>query len=255
MVISEEEKQSFKDACEKICGKERERSTIGTLSEKTMHAVLKNYIMPKEEYHEVLCGKYVADILYEGEVIEIQTAGFDRLRNKLNEFLKTYDVTIVYPIPREKWINWINEESGELKERRKSPKKGSRYDCFHELYKIKMYLNHPNLHLRLMMIDTEEYRIANGWSKDGKRGSTRFDRIPLQIAEDLYINTVEEYALFIPEELTKDFTSKDYKRCTKLTQKNAQTGLHILNYLNVVERIGKSGNSFIYQRTVSNKST
>ena len=35
---------------------------IGTLSEKTIHAVLKNYYEPNIDYHEVVIGKFVADI-------------------------------------------------------------------------------------------------------------------------------------------------------------------------------------------------
>ena len=36
------------------------------------------------------------------------------MREKLDAFLRLYPVTIVYPIPRYKWLIWIDEESGEL---------------------------------------------------------------------------------------------------------------------------------------------
>ena len=40
MAVSEYDKMLFREACEKIVYKERERHGIGTLQEKTVHAVL-----------------------------------------------------------------------------------------------------------------------------------------------------------------------------------------------------------------------
>ena len=59
----------------------------------------------------------------DGEIIEIQTRQFNRMRGKLQAFLPLYPVTIVYPIPYEKWLIWIDEDSGELSKKRKSPKR------------------------------------------------------------------------------------------------------------------------------------
>lgn len=248
MEITSEDKELFKQSCKKIINQERERLGIGTLSEKTVHAVLKNYLVPKEIFHEQRCEGYVADILYEGEIIEIQTANFNTLRRKLDVFLPKYDVTICYPIPATKWLFWIDEETGEITNKRKSPKCGTIYQVFYELYKIKMYLKDPHLHLRLLLIDVEEYRLLNGWSNDKKRGSTRFDRIPVAIEEDIVINSIEEYALFLPLELPVPFTSEDYQKVTKLTRKKAQTALNVLTSLDTVIRVGKRGNSFLYER-------
>ena len=248
MVITKEDEKLFTEACEKICGKERERKKIGTLSEKTVHAVLKNYLIPVENSHEIKCGRYVADIFFEGEITEIQTANFDKLRSKLEVFLKEYDVTIVYPIPATKWLLWINELTGEVTDKRKSPKQGSKYDCFRELYKIKYLLKEPNLHLRLILMDVEEYRLLNGWSSDGKKGSVRYDRIPISLREDIFVNKREDYSIFIPETVAEEFTSKEYKAATKLTMRNAQIALNILNYMEVIERKGKRGRSYLYNR-------
>ena len=64
-----------------------------------------------------------------------------KLRRKLDTFLKYYPVTIVYPIVHTKYLYWIDEETGEISSKRKSPKTGTIYDAVPELYKIKMYLN------------------------------------------------------------------------------------------------------------------
>ena len=127
--------EAFEAAKKKIIGVDRQRIGIGTLSEKTIHAILKNYYQPDEDKQEMPIENFVADIYSDGEIIEIQTRQFNRMRDKLKAFLPLYPVTIVYPIPREKWLVWIDEESGELSKKRKSPVKGNPYMAFPELYK------------------------------------------------------------------------------------------------------------------------
>ena len=107
----------FRQACDKIIREERARNGIGTLGEKTLHAVLKAYLEEDMNYHEIKVGGYYADICRAHDIIEIQTAGFNRLRDKLNAFLPDYRVTVVYPIPQIKYLSWIDEESGEITEK------------------------------------------------------------------------------------------------------------------------------------------
>lgn len=237
----------FMASKEKIIGKVHNNKGIGTLSEKTVHAVLKNYYEPDEDNHEVALEGYVADIYNEGGIIEIQTRGFDKLRNKLAVFLNLYPVTVVYPIPAEKWMYWIDEKTGEVSKKRKSPKKGSPYDAFIELYKIKNYLNNPNLKLRLVLVDMEEYRLLNGWNHSRKRGSTRFDRVPLAIRQEVLIEQPEDYMQFIPYELEGEFTSKEFSEAAKVSADMARLALQILHCMGTVHRVGKQGNSFLYR--------
>lgn len=220
---------------------------IGTLKEKTVHMVLKKYYEDDIDYHEVAIDKYVADICRDNKIIEIQTGNFNKMRDKLEVFLKDYSVTIVYPIPCVKWLNWIDKDSLEIKSRRKSPKKGTPYQAFYELYKIKNYLKNSNLHLKIVMLDVEEYRLLNGWSEDKKRGSVRYDRIPLKIEQEIDIDEINDYMQLIPYNLPENFLVKDYAKAAKLTPRKASTALNILSYLNIVEKIGKKGNAFVYQ--------
>lgn len=239
--------ERFEQAKQKIIGIDRQRLGIGTLSEKTVHAILKNYYEPDEDRQEIPIENYVADIYSDGEIIEIQTRQFNKLRDKLQTFLSLYPVTVVYPIPREKWLIWVDEESGELSKKRKSPAKGNPYVAFVELYKIKMYLKDPNLRLRFVLIDMEEYRLLNGWSKDKKKGSTRYDRIPTQLVEEVEINCPEDYMQFVPYELEDDFTTKDFAKAAHIPVSLAQTVLNILYYVGTVERVGKQGRAYLYR--------
>lgn len=242
------DKELFMKTCESIRSGERSRNGIGTLKEKTIHAVLKNYFEPRVEMQEVRIAGYVADIRSEQGIIEIQTRNFNQLREKLTAFLGMGPVTIVYPVPCLKWILWIDEETGETTLRRKSPKVGTPYMAFYELYKIKNFLLHSNLKLCIVMIDMEEYRLLNGWSLDRKKGSVRYDRIPVGLSDEVWIEKPEDYQKLIPDGLEEEFISKDYKAASGLSLSQAQTALQILSYAGVIEKTGKKGRSYCYRR-------
>ena len=86
------DQERFEQAKQKIIGIDRQRLGIGTLSEKTVHAILKNYYEPDEDRQEIPIENYVADIYADGEIIEIQTRQFNKLRDKLQTFLPLYPV-------------------------------------------------------------------------------------------------------------------------------------------------------------------
>lgn len=241
--------QKFKQACDKVAGgstNENRSKRIGTLGEKTLHAVLKQYLEPNEDFHEKNVGSYIADILSEDGIIEIQTRQFDKLRKKLENFLSQNVVTVVYPVARTKWLIWMDEQTGEVTKKRKSPKTGMRCEVFKELYKIKHLLGHPNLRLRIVLIDLEEYRYLNGWSKDKKKGSSRCDQLPIDIVEEISIDCTGDYHKLIPEKLAPTFTSKEFRKAARTTLANAQTALNVLFAVGMVTRIGKQGNSYVY---------
>lgn len=249
MSVSPFDEALFKKACDEIIHADREKNGIGTLQEKTLHAVLKRFYEPDAAHQEIRIGNFVADIFRGGEIIEIQTRSFNAMRKKLDVFLEKYPVTVVYPIVHTKWLFWIDEKTGEVSKKRKSPRTGKTYDAYYELYKIKNYLTHPNLHLCLILLDVEEYRLLNGWSRDKKKGSTRYDRIPVRLVDEFYIGSPNEYGCMIPEGLPAPFTSKDFARLAKIPPKTAQLALNILTYIHAVQRTGKKGNSYLYTLT------
>ncbi|WP_054743645.1 hypothetical protein [Cellulosilyticum ruminicola] len=237
----------FQQAYGKIVLHERKRTSIGTLSEKTLHAVLKHYFEPDESKQEIKVGTYYADICTQQGIIEIQTRQFNKLRAKLTYFLEQYPVTIVYPIPYQKWIYWVDEETGEISGGRRSPKKGNFYEAFIELYRIKEFLNHKNFRLCLVLVDVEEYKRLNGWNKNRKRGSHRKDRIPIALQEILYIQQAADYQKLLPKDLPEEFDSKEFAKTAKIPTRLAQMSLNILLEVGLVNRIGKRGRSYMYE--------
>lgn len=240
------DKKRFEETKNRFLHSQRERYGIGTLQEKTVHAILKNYYAPDTDMHEIPINGYIADIYTGTEIIEIQTANFNKMRDKLDSFLPQYPVTIIYPIPNTKWLSWMNVETGECSPLRKSPVKGNVYKAFYELYKIKSYLSHPNLRLCFPLLDVEEYRLLNGWSKDKKKGSCRYDRIPVALVDEIRIERIEDYMQLIPYELIEPFTVAEFAKAVKIHKQDAGTVLHILHHLGLISHCGNKGHAYLY---------
>ena len=237
----------FEHACDYVKNPEKGAMGIGTLSEKTIHAILKYYYAPNPAYHEIKVGSFVADIMVDGEIMEIQTRGFHNLRRKLDAFLPEHEVTIIHPIPHTKWLSWIDPETGEASKPHKSPKTGTIFHIIPELYKLKMYLHNEHLHFTVPLIDVQETRLLNGWSHDRKRGSTRNDGMPVGIYDEIRINSREDFRILLPDGLPAQFTTKDYKKAAHISDSLASTGLNILFSLGLVRRVGKDGNAYVYE--------
>lgn len=247
------DKEAFEQAKVKVLLKQHDPHGFGTLQEKTVHAVMKLYYEPNDDYHEVPIEGFIADI-YTGErIIEIQNGNFNRLRPKLAAFLPLYPVTVVLPIPHNKWVIWMDEESGELSKRNKSPATGNAYYAFPELYKIKQYLGHPNLSFAFPLIDMDEYRLLNGWSKNKKRGSSRYDRMPLALFDEVLIERVEDFMQFVPFELEDSFTVKEFAQAAGIHRDLASVALPLLMHMGIVARVGKRGREYLYEAADGSK--
>ena len=244
-----EKEKRFRAARDRIITFEaRERHGIGMQKEKTLHAVLKCTEEPDPDCQEIPIGSYIADILTgDKKVIEIQTANMQAMRDKLKSFLPIYPVKIVYPIPYQKWVTWIDPDTGELTVRNRSTRKGSFYQAFKELYKIRPFLRDPHLSIDLMLLDMEEYRVRDGWSRDGKRGSHRYDRIPVSIVSEILLERPEDYMIFLPPDLPEPFDSRTFAACAGIKGDMSSTILLMLTELGVAERIGKKGNAYLYR--------
>ncbi len=249
---------------------------IGTYKEKRLHALLKEFYLPRGARQEVRlsddmltmayadltdaatrreCDRYVADILTdEGEIIEIQTGGCYPLIKKLHFYLcaTNFDVTVVHPIPAAKYLCWMNPETGEMTSPHKSPKKGSVKDVAKELYWLAPYLAEPRFRLVLPLIDVEEIRLQNGWGNGGKRGSERYDRFPLALREEIVLECPEDYAAYFlpsPEALPAPFTAAEYAKATGIRGRATYALLHILTDLGFLTPAAPRGRAGTWERT------
>lgn len=226
---------------------EEESGGIGTLGERTLHAALKYYLQPDRAFHEVKVGRRVADIRDDRGIWEIQTRQFGRLLPKLEAFLPQGPVTVVYPVAARKRLCWLDPETGETSPWHKSPKKKGPADALYELYAIRELLDHPNLSIRILLLEMEEVRYLNGWSHDRKRGSSRMDRSPVSLLGEVTVGAQTGYGALLPEGLPEKFTSKDFAKAAGLSLSSAQRGLNLLWTLGEVERLGKESRSYQYR--------
>lgn len=249
----------FRAADRVLTAEPRERNGIGMQKEKSLHAILKNYIDPDPSHQEVPVGNYIADIFCEkeGTITEIQTAGFGAMRSKLAAFLPEYRVTIVHPIPHRKTVCWISPETGEILSQNVSHFVGSFYELFRELVRIEDVLKDPGLTIEALLLDLTEYRIQDGWGNAGKRGSHRFDRVPSAVAETLVLKRPEDYAVFLPKEgLPDPFTAKDLEKAVGIRRKAVQYScvLKVLTALGVTEKVGEtSRRAYLYRIRIPNE--
>ena len=218
-----------------------EQNGVGTLAEKRLHAALKRYYAPDSSCLEVPIGRYVADVFDGTRIVEIQTKQFARLVGKLHFFLERYPTTVVYPMPRTRYLVWTDPETGETKPPRKSPVIGKPLDAFHELYHIRDLLGVETLTVELLLFDIDEYRLQDGYGKDRKKGSTQVQRIPRGEPELIRLQSPEDYGALLPKELPDRFTVPQFQILTRLKSRQAYSAVHVLETLGIVQEDGMIG--------------
>ena len=220
-------------------------ASIGEYQEKAIHFILKNYFENDNALMEVKLDGMIVDIYNEEGIIEIQTKSFDRLRNKLEKFLDKYPLTIVYPLINSKRITWLNSENN-ADYNRKSPLHMNVFNSFKELYKIKNYLKHKNLHFCFVFLNVIEIKNLDGYGKDKKKKASSLNKLPIDIEKILYFDSFEDFKNIF-DGTENEFTSRDLSKMKKVKLRDAQVALTVLNYLEIVERIGKQERSYVYK--------
>lgn len=226
---------------------DRLREGIGTLGEKTLHAVLKYFYQPDPAFHEQKIGSYFADIAKDGQIIEIQTRQLFRLQKKITAFLQQgYAVTVVHPVPRNRWLYWIDGD-GNLSSRRKSPKTGHPHTAAPELAGLDSLVGTPGLTFTVLLLDVEDFRNLDGWSRDKKKGSTRFERMPISYGEEIRLCAPEDFRRILPAGLSSPFTAAEFNRKGGYPSRGGYYALKLFEKLGLVRRVGTRGKAFLYE--------
>ncbi len=227
---------------------DHQRYNIGTYKEKKLHIMLKKYFEEDESYHEIPTNGYIADIRRDGIITEIETSGFSGLKPKLSAYLPEYQVRLVYPLAYVKYISWINPEDGSISSRKRSPKKANVYNVLFEMVRILPYVKNENLTILAPLLEIDEYRMLDGWSKDKKKGSNRYERIPTDIFSIEEFSTNEDYIKYIPDSCEKDFTLSDFSKAAHINSSITSGIIHVFMERGLLERTGKRGNAYLYSR-------
>ena len=242
------DEERFLAARELVLAERAKSSGIGTLSEKTLHKILKYYVEPNEKYHEVEYLGSVLDIKGENGIFEIQTRAYDKILPKLKKLLKDDRVTVVCPLATRKAIRWVNEETGEITSPRLSNKRENIYDAFKLLFGIREVIKNENLSVRIMYLDVEDFRSLNGYGKDKKHYSTRIERIPNKLLGEICISSPDDYKLLLPKELPEEFVASELATAIKRTSRYTFYVLKLLVATGAVTECGKRGRAQMYKK-------
>lgn len=258
--MSELGKIKFLRLCHEELSREKVRDGIGLLAEKRLHGVLKRWVCDDAACHEVkVAGKgekprrFVADVLTPaGEIFEVQTAKLYPLRKKLAFYMKETDhsVTVVHPLFAIKYISWLDPSSGEVTSRKKSPLHQTPLHALAELKPYLAYLGTSRFSLCLPLIEVDEYRLLDGWGKGGKRGSHRYELMPISLVDTCYLRAREDYAALFPAvpALEVPFTAKVFGKVTRLRGYDLYDALAVFEGLGVIEKCGTEKRAALYRR-------
>ena len=228
---------------------EHERYNIGTYKEKKLHIILKKYFEEDTAYHEIRVNGFIADVCRDGVITEIETSGFSGLCPKLEAYLPEYRVNLVYPLAAVKYVSWIDPETSEISPRKKSPKKANVYDAIFELVRILPHVNSTNLTVAAPMLEIDEYRMLDGWSRDRKRGSNRYERVPVDLLDIVTLTTDDDYRAQIPESLPEQFTAKEFCKAIRRDERIGRGVMKVLETRGVLTKTEKQGRSQLWMRS------
>ena len=237
------DESSFAAACRAVQQTGRADQGVGTLGEKTLHAVIKRMIEPDMSRHEVKLGRYTADVFNERGVFEIQTRSRHKLKPKLTALLPYYPVTVVVPVVETKWLLTMDPETGELKDRRKSPKRGKVAGLLPELVYLKPLLKDQNLSFLLVRLEGEELRLPVAGKR---RPVTPLEFAPTRFLGTVTLRTAADYAALLPADLPETFTARTLAKALGLPAGQSSAAANVLCYMGAIRRTGAQGKAYLY---------
>ncbi len=245
--------ENFIEAIERVRENGKTVNGIGTYSESTLHAVLKNYYEPDQSRHELKLGKYVADIVGQEGITEIQTQQLFRLKEKIRQFLSVSRVAVVCPVIKDKYVIWIDEKTGEISGKRKSTKHETVYTAISELYPLREFISNPSFRFIVPIIAAEDHKCCKQNKYGRKTDIHRMNCIPVDLIDERVFAHPEDYEELIPADLPEIFTSADFARETCIPKSEASIVLRLLYDVGVVVRTGRDGNAWKYSKAVNDR--
>lgn len=237
--------------------------------ESTLHAQLKQLYAGSSGQLEVPVDSYICDCRTSyGEYIEIQIGNFGPLKYKLQSIAQNHKIKIVHPIICSRYIETYSTDRVLLRKRR-SPRKGNYWDVFKALVYGPELVLHKNITLELLFLDILETRREDGNGSWRRNGISLKDKRLLTIHNALPLTYPDDYQSFIPFTMEETFTIRDFfTRCNNMESQNrfisensfpksvldspsypiVQKAVYVLHRIKLLERIGKKGNFYLYQR-------
>lgn len=219
--------------------------------ETTLHQQLKQRYAATPADLEVRVGSFRIDAIRDGRLIEIQHAALGSIQEKIRRLLRQYEVTIVKPIVRRKFLIKQSQSEGPVVDQRWSPKQGSWVDLFHELVHFMRVFPHPKLSIELALIDIEEIRVPTD-----RRSRRRFsqpyrtlDQRLLTWLDSRTISTAHELLGTLGQLPPPPFHTGELAAALALPRWFATRIAYCLRESGVFRTVGKKGNAWLYEST------
>jgi len=248
MMLNKNEAERFSALCleDVEASLEEVKSGINTYNEKRLHRILKRTLCSDEGCFEVKLGRYIADILENGRITEIQCGSFYPLGDKIRYYLENtdYTVTVVHPVIESKTLYRADKESGEILRSRRSSKKESQWSVLPDMIYLSDFVVSPRFCLRLVFVSADEYRFSDR-VRFRKSGAYDSDLRPRELTGSISFASKEDYAIFLPDK--ECFDSAEYSSFSKLKGRRLYYALGFLCAIGLLEK-QKQGNKNIYTR-------
>lgn len=234
--MTAEDRERFAAICQREGQNAAQKGkSIGTYGEKRLHRILKAFVSEREETWEISVGKYVADVLCEGHITEIQTGSLRPLAKKIEYYLRKseYSVTVLLPVITEKTILRIDRETGEIIYTRRSPKKKKERDVLPELYWLGEAFRDPRLEVRLLFIRAEEHRFSERM-RYRKQGAYEAELYPKELLSERIFRGKESFLEYLPD--AESFYASEYGRFIGLKDRKLYSCLNFLCSIDLLEK-------------------
>ena len=256
-------------------------TAIGVMREGPLHAAVKELLVEPGDRLEVPVGRFVIDLVRaDGELVEVQTAGFGALGSKLDALLDDHRMRIVHPIAAERRIVRVDEHGQVLSARRspkratagavfenlvafpsrlghphltievllrradprRSPKRATAVAVFDKLVACPALLGHPHLTIEVLLLREDHVRRPQ---PTVTRGRTRDpgERRLVEVLDRIVLRTPQDVLATLPALPQHPFSTRELATCLGCSRMLAQRTLYCLRSLGIVDRAGKLGHA------------
>ncbi len=223
---------------------------INTYNEGDLHAALKAWYAGAEGRMEVPVDGYIADVVRDELLIEVQTRSFASIKAKVTALADRHRVLLVYPIPSCKWIVRLPGNGAPISERtrRRSPRRGTALDLFSELVSFPSLVKRDTFAVEIAFTHEDEMRTYDrrrGWRR---KGWVIAERRLLEVVDTLSLSSPRDFAPLIPDALPPRFTTVDVARATGRSRRFGQQMAYCLREMGLIEAVGHHHRAVLYRR-------
>jgi hypothetical protein len=221
---------------------------INTYNERSLHAAVKRWISQPGDLLEFLVDGYFIDVVQGDLLIEVQTANFGAIRDKLTDLCCRHPVRLVHPIAAEKWIVTRAADGIGPEKRRKSPRRGRVEDLFREMVHLPALMKDENFSLEVLLTREEEVRRPAPPRGRWRKGWVREERRLVEVLDRHVFRTPADLGALLPPNLVDPLTSRDVADISGWPVWLAQKLVYSLREMGVFRPAGKRGRAVLYTR-------